>query len=339
MEDRLLSVIIPVYNCEKYIEECLDSIISQKYTNLEIVVVNDGSTDNSLKICERYRLKDPRIKIINQKNKGSVAARKAGLKNSSGKYITFVDGDDYVESDLYSLIMENIDDADVFAFGFTSFFPDGAKIKNTNGIKSGVYEGVDLREIKESQVFSIENKIFNVFPSVWSKVFRKEIIDSNMSRINECIRLGDDAALTFPAIFESNEIIINNEIFGYMYRQNVGGSITSNYRYSDFVGIENLYNLLYNSIIENMGHLGNQLEEYFIFLFRTEMVKEMSNPSISTLKEKLIHLIEIKKLKWVQYAISCINEVKIDKETEILLSNIDHPILLMFNWYIKRHLI
>ncbi len=95
----LISIIIPVYNVEPYLKDCLDSVINQTYKNLEIILVNDGSTDNSKTICEEYKKKDSRIILINQKNSGLSSARNAGIKQSTGEYISFIDSDDYVEKD------------------------------------------------------------------------------------------------------------------------------------------------------------------------------------------------------------------------------------------------
>ena len=102
----LLSVIIPVYNVEPYLEQCLDSVINQTYKNLEIICINDGSSDNSLKILEKYQKKDSRIKLINQKNKGLSEARNAGLDVAKGEYIAFVDSDDYLELNAYKEAMK-----------------------------------------------------------------------------------------------------------------------------------------------------------------------------------------------------------------------------------------
>lgn len=101
----MLSVIVPVYNNESYIGRCLDSLISQKLKNIEIIVVNDGSTDESLKICKQYRNKDSRISIITQANNGVSAARNSGLNYATGKYIGFVDSDDYISDDMYEKLV------------------------------------------------------------------------------------------------------------------------------------------------------------------------------------------------------------------------------------------
>lgn len=98
----LLSIIIPVYNAEKYISSCLNSILNQTYTNIEIIIIDDGSTDSSLKICNTFSQTDHRIKIYHKINGGQSSARNVGLKMAKGKYITFVDADDEIDTDVYS---------------------------------------------------------------------------------------------------------------------------------------------------------------------------------------------------------------------------------------------
>lgn len=102
----LISVIVPVYNVEKYVEKCLKSIMNQTYKNLEIIVINDGTLDNSLAICEKLAQKDSRIKVLSKKNGGLASARNYGLKHANGKYVGFVDSDDYIEPDMYQYLHE-----------------------------------------------------------------------------------------------------------------------------------------------------------------------------------------------------------------------------------------
>ena len=111
MNNDLISIIVPVYNVEKYIVRCLESILSQTYKNIEVIIVNDGSVDKSGEICERYAKKDNRIKLINKSNGGLSDARNKGIDQANGIYITFVDSDDYISQNyveiLYKLIKEN----------------------------------------------------------------------------------------------------------------------------------------------------------------------------------------------------------------------------------------
>lgn len=110
--DSLISVIVPVYNVEKYLEKCIDSIVNQTFDHLEIILVNDGSTDHSLEICEKYKVQDKRIKVIDKKNGGLSDARNVGTQVAMGKFITFVDSDDFIDSDMITYLYHLITQAD-----------------------------------------------------------------------------------------------------------------------------------------------------------------------------------------------------------------------------------
>ena len=111
--DVLVSIIIPVYNVEKYLEECLDSILKQTYKNIEVICVNDGSTDNSLNILEKYAVKDNRFIVLNQSNHGLSYSRNKGLKQARGKYIYYLDSDDYILPNTIKTLAENIEERDL----------------------------------------------------------------------------------------------------------------------------------------------------------------------------------------------------------------------------------
>jgi len=106
--NELISIIVPIYNVEIYLEKCLNSIINQTYKNIEILLINDGSSDNSLRICKKYQKKDKRIVLINKKNGGLSSARNAGIDKASGNYLLFIDSDDYIEIDMIEKLYNNI---------------------------------------------------------------------------------------------------------------------------------------------------------------------------------------------------------------------------------------
>ena len=137
------SIIVPIYNVEEYLEECIESLINQTYTNIEIVLVNDGTKDNSGKICEKYAKKDPRIKYIIKKNGGLSSARNEGLKHITGDYIIFVDSDDYVSTKLCEIINKIIveEKADLIQYEFKKFIDGEENVadKNNNTEIIGIY--------------------------------------------------------------------------------------------------------------------------------------------------------------------------------------------------------
>lgn len=121
----MISVIVPIYNSEKYLEQCLTSLVKQTYSDLEIILVNDGSTDSSMNICEKFKKEDDRIILINKENQGLVRARKDGARKATGEYITFIDADDWIDADTYDNLREF--KSDIIAYGLVEEY--GYKIK------------------------------------------------------------------------------------------------------------------------------------------------------------------------------------------------------------------
>lgn len=166
-----ISVIVPIYNVEKYLERCIQSIIKQTYKNLEIILVNDGSTDNCARICEEYAQRDSRIKVIHKKNGGLADARNKGLEIATGEYIGFIDSDDYIEEDmyeyLYSLLQEN--NADISICGKYLVYEDG-EIKS----KYNVNDGIKVFNTEEALIQLNSFSSFNM--SVWDRLYKAEIV-------------------------------------------------------------------------------------------------------------------------------------------------------------------
>ena len=166
----MISVIVPVYNVEEYLEECLESIQKQTYTNIEVILVNDGSTDGSKEICERYCAKDSRFKLINQENKGLSGARNRGMSESKGEFISFVDSDDVLKEDMLELLMKQMtsEDIDIVECWYTNEkheldlpSPKDAEI---------IFQGNG----KEALVSLCKDNIVRL--NAWAKLFRREVI-------------------------------------------------------------------------------------------------------------------------------------------------------------------
>ena len=172
MEKDLISVIVPVYNIEKYLPRCIDSILNQTYKNWEAIFINDGSTDNSLKILEEYKRKNERIKIIDKKNAGSGAARNDGIESSKGKYIAFLDSDDWYEEDflekLYNNLIEN--NSDVSMCNPKMAYDN---IEKNSKINTYFFKSIELEKTPR-EILGIL-----AMPVVWNKLYKKEIIVKN----------------------------------------------------------------------------------------------------------------------------------------------------------------
>lgn len=165
---KLISVIVPVYNVEKYLERCLDSVLKQTYSNLEIILVDDGSKDNSGKICDEYAKKDNRIKVIHKENGGISDVRNVGLANATGDYIGFIDSDDYAAEDMFETLYNLIEDnsADISIVSFYEMY---------NGKLIGVRDDKSLLKMNKEQALQELLIDTNIQSYMWNKLFKKEL--------------------------------------------------------------------------------------------------------------------------------------------------------------------
>lgn len=204
----LISVIIPVYKVEKYLDKCIESVINQTYKNLEIILVDDGSPDSCPKMCDEWSKKDKRIKVIHKKNGGLSDARNAGIDIAMGAFYTFIDSDDYVELNyvqfLYDLMTEN--NADLSMGKQYVRYPD--KTINTGTGELYVLESHDtLEKMLYSEDFDV---------SAWAKLYKKELFDSIRYPKG---RLFEDSATTYKLIDKANKIVLKSApIYNYIIR-------------------------------------------------------------------------------------------------------------------------
>lgn len=228
----LISIIVPIYGIDRYLGLCIESIINQTYKNLEIILVDDGGKDRCPDICDLYASKDKRIKVIHKANGGLVSARKAGLQESNGSYISYVDGDDwigpgFIESMYSSTFFSN---ADVVCAGFTKdLFSKSSTFTNT--IPSGVYDGEKLENLKKHMISCGQYYCPGITTYVWNKLFRREILIDAQMNIDNRITIGEDAAVTYPVLFKSNIISVIDNI-AYHYRQREDSMLKQSSSYS-----------------------------------------------------------------------------------------------------------
>ena len=215
MKNELISVIINVYNAEKYIKKCLESVINQTYKNIEILIINDGSTDDTLKICKSY--KDKRIKIITTENQGLSISRNVGIDNAKGNYLYFVDADDFILEDtveyLYKLLVKY--NADVSTTKCLEIYNYDYKLENKIE-KIDVLNGIDyLNKI----LLSLDR-----CTTTWNKLYKKELFDD--LRFEK--RIINDMALMYKVALRCNKFIFSNQI-KYLYLR-TPGSITGKHK-------------------------------------------------------------------------------------------------------------
>lgn len=175
MMDITFSIILPVYNKEEFVAQAIESVLNQEYKNLELIVINDGSTDNSLYICEGYKHQDARVTIINQENSGLSKSRNVGIEKSNGKYIIFLDADDYLEKNCLSTFINYEEEIeDIFICSFKRIFPNGNsrifnRFKNLYPKVNGSGQLI-LKEMYETNIYE---------SSVWTNIYGREFINKN----------------------------------------------------------------------------------------------------------------------------------------------------------------
>jgi len=220
---NLISVIIPVYNAEKFIEKCVRSIQAQTYTNLEIILVNDGSSDNSGVLCDKLAKADNRIKVIHKQNGGTSAARNIGIDEANGKFITFVDHDDYIEADMYERMHNRIDktEADVCMCGFSILHDNYRRIvripqtyqENRSALSSVCYFKDLVQNFRARYV---------LHSSIWNKLYKKELISKHRIRFQERTGYnitGEDCmfATDCCAVADGGIVFVDSSLYNYVY--------------------------------------------------------------------------------------------------------------------------
>jgi glycosyltransferase involved in cell wall biosynthesis len=221
-----ISIIVPIYNIKAYLPQCIESLLYQTFSDMEILLVDDGSTDGSGKICDEYAQKDSRIRVLHKKNGGLVSARKAGLSMAKGEYIAYVDGDDFIEPDMYERMYRTMkeQDVDVVMCGRYEDTGDVSR-KVFHGIPEGRYgkEGL-IRDVYPQMIAKEAFFEWGIFPSVWDKLFRRECLEQFQMEVDDRIVMGEDAACVYPCLLHAESIYILQECL-YHYRQTVSSMV------------------------------------------------------------------------------------------------------------------
>lgn len=253
---KLISVIIPIYNVEQYLRRCLDSVLSQTYTELEVILVDDGSTDTCGQICDEYTATDKRVKVIHKANAGQGLARNSALEIATGEYVTFVDADDYIDKthieNLYKALSDN--DAQAVIGTYTAVDNSGATRKNPLLFKEGVYEA---QQIKDEIVLPLigadaddQNDVI-VDASTCMNLYLMDIIrQNNLTFISERYAVAEDQFFNIDYFLCAKKIIAVNE-YGYYYFINTS-STSRKYNEKRFERTLNYYHTL-NERVKRYG--------------------------------------------------------------------------------------
>ncbi len=283
-EQILLTVIVTVYNVEAYINQCIESVMNQTYQNLQIILIDDGSVDDSGNICDTYADKDERIQIVHKKNAGLIAARRQGVEMAKGDLISFVDGDDCIDPNMYECMIDAYknEKADMITSGMIWEWESRTEVLYDN-----IEEGIYIKEEIQNKIFprlmsDMVNERQGITASVCNKLFNPVLLNQVICSIDPELTLGEDGAITYSFAVCADKIRIMNQSW-YHYRQR-----DNSMRISHGLGsFEKLYRLKTN-LMNNLKVCGfefvmeNQINGY-VKHFLLDVVRDVYDMNLNTI--------------------------------------------------------
>lgn len=272
-----ISVIVPVYNKKDYLAQCVDSILSQTYGNLELILVDDESTDGSGAICDKYADTDGRVKVFRQKNGGPTAAAVTGMREALGEYYTFVDSDDYIDRDMLKKMAGYLTGKKGEIVCCNHILE---KLKETipviQPLPPGVYEGEKLEKQIKEKLLGREDRIIPM--SRCMKLCEKSVFEGNEQYYDTRLRMGDDFNLVYPALLASTRIVIMEEALFYHYRY-VEDSIVHAYDPDSAENTERWYRAILHIVQDKNVPDGEvKLNREYCYMMMYVMKNELRNP-------------------------------------------------------------
>lgn len=273
-----VSIIVAIWNTEQYLACCIDSILNQTFRDIELILVDDGSSDGSAILCDKYEQLDKRVHVIHQKNSGQTVARQNGLRIANGEYVLIFDSDDWLELDALEVVVNAAvkNDADIVTFnGYFNYANHQSQVRQP--VKSGVYDKEGLiNNIYPTMIFSGRFFYFGIFASMWNKLFRRELITSNIMSIDTRVKVFEDGLATFPAFLDAQRVCVLGDEFLYHYRDNMP-SITRSYIKDQFSSTILLFEAL-NKMNMDKKHIYNiskQLDYFYCMFYAQPLSKNI----------------------------------------------------------------
>lgn len=271
-----LSIIVPIYKAENFLSNCVESILSQKFKDFELILVDDGSPDKSGEICDRYASLDERVLVIHKKNEGPNIARMTALKEAKGKYVTFVDSDDFVSEDMFEVLVNTAVEhsAEVVTSGYIVERENKSE-PTEDAVSSGIYSGEKLISLYNELIFNVREFRQGIAPAMWGKIFLRESALKNILPEADQIYLGEDCLFTYNNILNASCVVVCNEHKGYHYVE-YENSITHSYRKEFFHDINILYDTL-KKITNDIStpEIKTAIAYNYVFLFFNGIMQEI----------------------------------------------------------------
>jgi len=282
----MISIIVPVYKVEKYLSKCIDSIVRQTYKDLEIILVDDGSPDSCPRLCDEWAEKDSRIQVIHKENGGLMSARQAGLHKASGEYIGFVDGDDWIEPDMYRHFYDAVCKyhPDMAVSEFYYDFGDETVKSRQNLAKPFFTKEEMISALYPFMLYKAPYYDFGINPCCWSKIYKKELLESCLYHIPKEIKIGEDAAFTYPCLIKANSVAYLDKAC-YHYMDSRDGSMTTSYDADMENTILIPYHILKTAFEQSGYDFSNSLDYYLFYLLEFIIRNEAGCVHTKTKKE------------------------------------------------------
>lgn len=308
----MISIIVPAYNVEKYISKCIESILNQTYEDFEVLLINDGSTDNTLNICNEYAKKDSRIRVINKENGGLSSARNKGIDFAKGDWISFIDSDDYIHQCMYEILYRNIIfyDADISMCNYKKVYNENINLEN-----------VDYKYSEDIKIFNkIEalNQLYiednTNFVIMCNKLYKKELFRNLRFDIGQ---IHEDQLIIHKILFKCNKLIYNN-IPLYYYLQREGSIMNQEFnikKISILRAFEDRILLFYKNNMDDLQHKAEKdyLLRFFTMYFKIEDTFSNCTNELKELRIQFIKIMRIlikgqynykEKVSWLIFCIS-----------------------------------
>lgn len=267
-DEKKISIIVPVYNSEKYLDKCINSILKQTYKNIEIIAINDGSTDGSYEKLKSYAKRDDRIRVFNQDNKGSTEARIKGVQQARGKWIGFVDSDDWIEPNMFEKLYIYAEkyNCDLVSSGIVHDFENGRKSEEVFDVYDEKLYTDLTQDIYPSMIYDFESEEMGLKCTLVNKLFKKELLEQVFLNINTKVFYGEDALTIYQYCLLCNNMYILKETYYhyYIHEGSVCRNADTKLLQNTYYLYTNLQNVFLNSEIKYV--LMKQLKHYVITL-------------------------------------------------------------------------
>ncbi|MDR2599348.1 MAG: glycosyltransferase [Oscillospiraceae bacterium] len=292
----LISVIVPVYNTEHLLKRCFDSLINQTYSNLEILLINDGSADNCGKICDEYTKKDSRIRVFHKENGGDASARNVGLANKTGKYVGFMDGDDWAESTMYEALLNNLNKNHEASVCVTNFY------RNTLDLQTPMENQIEIPDSlllpKDMMIYALDRDNYMGFGSyLWNKLFVANNIDG--LTFDESLPYGSDVLFFAECVIAYNNrgVYLDKHLYHYYKRS---GSLATDTTLRNRMSIMTVYkkisDMLKTYAFDDIVFWANAFYCHHASMAAEKAIEEHDSKALEYMKNEIItHLSDYEK--------------------------------------------